>query len=109
MEGQPFPALSPRLSALSQHRGRGNALAAVMSDAWVRWRAGEGEEGPIPCCGAGVSCHMQVGRKGLKGHLLEGSLQKAWHVLTRQVSHLLLRPWNQISSPTSSLGWGGNF
>ena len=77
MEGQLFPALSPRLSALSQHGGRGNALAGVMSDAGARWRAREGEKGPIPCCGAGVSCHMQVGRKGLKEHLLEGSPQRA--------------------------------
>ena len=46
MEGQLFPALCPRLSALSQHGGRAKALAGVMSDAGARWRAGEGRRGP---------------------------------------------------------------
>ena len=44
---------------------------------WGEVASRGGEEGPIPWCGAGVSCHMQVGRKGFKGHLLEGSLQRA--------------------------------
>lgn len=58
-------AASPKPSAQSKEE----CFSGGDARCWGETVSRGGEEGPIPCCGAGVSCHIKVGRKGLKGHL----------------------------------------